>query len=364
MAMKSYKFRCYPTAAQITRLEQEFGCARFAWNHCLSLRSKAYRRRGESLNYIGLSKHLTHLKATSRFAWLKDATASCLTQKLIDLDKAFAGFFKQGMSYPRFKKKAYAQSVRFQLDQRQIARTYEAGRLLRLPNLGELKINWSRKPSGIPKMVTVSKTACGHYFISLACEESIQPLAKTNRTVGIDVGIKDVAVTSQADYSGAPQYSYRYAWALKKAQRKLKRMERTNGKGSNRQRRQRLLIARLHQKIADCRKDFLHKLSTWLVKNFDVICLEDLNIKGMLRNRRLSRAIADIGLHELKRQILYKAEWYGKLVQFIGRWFPSSKTCSSCGQVKKYLPLSERGYRCEHCGMVKCRDWNAAINIE
>jgi putative transposase len=151
MAMKSYQFRFYPTQAQIKQLEQEFGCARFVWNHCLSMRNKAYQRRGDSLNYVGLSKHLTHLKTTSRFAWLKNATAGCLTQKLIDLDKAFAGFFKQGLKHPRFKKKAHGQALRYQLDQRNLASTYAAGKLIKLPKLGALRIKWSRIPAGIPQ---------------------------------------------------------------------------------------------------------------------------------------------------------------------------------------------------------------------
>jgi putative transposase len=364
MAMRSYKFRFYPTPAQIQQLEQEFGCARFVWNHCLSLRGKVYRRRGESLNYVGLNKHLTHLKSTTRYGFLKNATAACLTQKLIDLDKAFAGFFKQGMKYPRFKKKAHTQSIRYQLDQRLVASNYRAGTVLKLPKLGAVKVKWSRLPGGIPKMVTVSKTATGQYFLSLSCEESIPLFEKTNRTVGVDVGIKDVAVTSAGDYAGAPKFSYRLAWKLKKAQRRLKRMERTHGKGSNRQRQQRLRIARLHQRIADARRDFLHKLTTWLVRSFDVICLEDLNIKGMMKNRKLARAVADIGLFELKRQLRYKAEWYGKTVQIIDRWYPSSKTCSSCGLIKSYLPLSDRVFRCEGCGHEQCRDLNAARNIE
>lgn len=362
--MKSYKFRIYPNQAQRLQLEQEFGCARFIWNHCLDMRIKAYQRRGESLNHFSLSQHVTVLKQTQRFGWLKNATAACLTQKLIDQDAAFAAFFKKTAKYPRFKKKQYAQSVRYQLDQRNLATTYHAGRLLKLPKLGLIKVKWSRVPVGIPKRITVSKNATGQFFVSLACEEFIQPIVKTKHSVGLDVGIKDVIVTSTGVYTGAPKFSYRYAWALKKAQRQLKRMERTHGKGSNRQHRQRLKIARLHQKIAACRKDFLHKLSTWLVQTFDIICLEDLGIEGMMKNRKLARAIADIGLFELKRQILYKAQWYGKTTQIIGRWFPSSKTCSACGQVKKFLPLSERIYHCEHCGLERCRDLNAAINIE
>jgi putative transposase len=316
------------------------------------------------MNYVPLIKHVSHLKATTRYHWLKLSTAACLTQKLIDLDKAFTSFFKQGMKYPRFKKMNYAQSVRYQLDQRILPSTYRPGELLKIPKLGALKLKWSQLPKGLPKMATVSKTAAGDYYVSLSVEEILPQFEKTNRTVGVDVGIKDVLVTSHGDYTGAPKYSYQYAWALKKAQRQLKRMQRTHGKISNRQRRQRIKIAKLHQRVANCRKDFLHKLSTWLVKTFDIICLEDLNINGMLRNRKLSRAIADIGLYELKRQIIYKAQWVGKYVQIIGRWYPSSKTCSACGMVKKFLPLRERIYRCEYCGHEQCRDLNAAKNIE
>ena len=205
---KSYKFRFYPTSEQQQQLAVEFGQARFVWNHALSLREKAYQRRKEKLNYIALSKHLTQLKQTTRYSWLKEATANVLVQKLIDLDSAFKNFFAGRAKFPRFKKKSHSQAIRFQLDQRHIAKTYRAGEFLKLPKLGEVKLKWSQIPQGIPKMATVSKTASGDYFVSFMCEVDIDFLPRTDRSAGVDVGIKDVAVTSDVYLSGGPKFSY------------------------------------------------------------------------------------------------------------------------------------------------------------
>lgn len=355
---KAYKFRIYPTEEQRQKLAVEFGNARFVWNHALAMRTKAYKRRKESLNYISLGKHITHLKKTDRFKWLSDSTACVLTQKLIDQDTAFKNFFKHGFKYPRFKKKSHAQSIRYQIDQRHVAKNYKAGEFLKLPNIGELNIKWSQIPQGVPKMATISQTASGDYYVSFACEVEISPLPKTSKSVGVDVGIKDVVVTSDEFFSGAPKFTYKYARQLKKAQRNLSRKT----KGSNRWEKQRLAVAKIHEKISACRKDFLHKLTTKLVREYDYISIEDLNVSGMLKNRKLSKAIADVGLHELKRQLEYKADWYGKEITVIDRWFPSTKTCSCCGQIHN-LKLSDRVITCG-CGLNLNRDLNAAINIK
>jgi len=355
---KAYKFRFYPTQEQEKRLSVEFGNARFIWNHALSMRTKAYKRRKENMNYVSLNKHVTKLKKTSRYDWISQSTACVLTQKLIDLDTAFKNFFSGRASYPKFKKKLHAQSVRYQLDQRQIDRTYEAGEFLKLPKLGEINIRWSQIPQGTPKMATVSKTATGKYFVSFACEVEVMEKAKTGLMIGVDIGIKDVVVTSDGWFSGSPKYTYQYQRKLKKEQRKLSRKT----KGSNRWNKQRLVVAKIHEKITNSRKDFLHKLTTKLIQEHDVIAIEDLNVKGMVKNRKLSKAVSDIGMFELKRQLEYKANWYGKTIIQIDRWFPSTKTCSDCGQIHN-MKLSDRTMNCD-CGFSLDRDWNAAINIK
>lgn len=356
--LKAYRYRFYPTQTQIDQLEVEFGNARFVWNHALEMRSKAYKRRKESLNYVGLGKHLTHLKRTSRFEWLNNSTSCVLTQKLIDQDKAFKNFFDGRAQYPKFKKKSHAQSIRFQLDQRHVARNYRPAELLKLPKIGELNIRWSQIPGGIPKMVTVSKTATGKYFVSFACEVEIDHAPKTGKIVGVDVGVKDVVVTSDGFHSGAPKFTYKNEKRLRKAQRILSRRT----KGSKRWHKQRIAVARIHEDISNCRKDFLHKLTTKLVRENDVICLEDLNVSGMMKNYKLSKAIADVGMFELKRQLEYKANWYGKEIITISRWFPSTRMCSGCGQLHD-MKLDDRVMQCD-CGLTIDRDENAAINIK
>lgn len=358
LTQKSYKFRLYPTQEQAEQLAKEFGCARFVWNRALVEREYAYQQWGVSLSsQYDISKHITQYKKTEKYAFLNDATADVLVQKLIDQDKAFANFFKGRAKFPKFKKKSHAQSIRYKMDQRQIARTYSAGELIKLPKLGELNIKWSQIPAGTPKMVTVSKSASGKYFVAFACEVNISPMPKTGNRIGVDVGIKDVIVTSDGFRSGAPKFTYYYQRKLKKAQRNLSRKT----KGSNAWKKQRLVVAKLHDLIANSRKDFLHKLTTKLVKENDLICLEDLNVSGMLKNRKLSKAVADVGIFELNRQIKYKAQWHGKEVVVIDRWYPSSKTCSGCGQIH-LMPLSKRIMSCD-CGIEIDRDLNAAINI-
>ena len=357
--IKGYKFRFYPEVQQVEQLAKEFGCARFVWNQGLLRREYAFQQWGVSLSSgYDISSQITGLKKLESHAWLKDASAGVLQQKLIDQDKAFDNFFKGRAKFPKFKKKSHAQSVRYQMDQRTVLNNYRAGELLKLPKLGELKVKWSQVPGGIPKMVTVSKSASGKYFVGFMCEVEQGLMPITGKIVGIDVGIKDVVVTSDGFHSGAPKYTYYYQRRLKKAQRILSRKK----KGSNGWYKQRLVVASLHETITNSRKDFLHKLTTKLVSENDVICVEDLNVSGMLKNRKLSKAVADVGLFELNRQIEYKSQWYGKKVIKISRWIASTKTCSSCGAMKP-MKLSERVYECG-CGLSLDRDLNAAINIK
>jgi putative transposase len=356
--LKAYKYRFYPNQEQIIQLSKEFGCARFVWNRALVEKEYAYQQWGVNLSNIDISRHITQYKKTDKYSFLNEATNCSLQQKLIDLDKAFDNFFKGRAKFPKFKKKLHAQSIRYTLDQRQIVKNYMPGELLKLPKLGELDIKWSQIPKGIPKMATVSKTASGKYFVSFACEVEQELMPMTGNVVGIDVGIKDVVVTSDGFHSGAPKFTYFYQRKLKKAQRDLSRKT----KGSNSWKKQRIVVAKIHETIANSRKDFLHKLTTKIVSENDVICVEDLNVSGMMKNRKLSKAVADVGIFELNRQLEYKAAWYGKQIVKISRWFPSTKTCSACGTIKP-MKLSERVYECG-CGLSLDRDENAAINIK
>ena len=358
ITQKAYRFRIEPNAAQRKQLAVEFGNARFVWNRCLDLRGKAWEERQERHNYVSLNRQVTDWKR-GEFPWLADSAACCLTQCLMDQDKAFKNFFEKRGRYPRFKSRYDRQAVRYQLDQRQIERTYQTGEFLKLPKLGAVKIRWSQVPAGIPKMATVSKTLDGRYFVSFSCEVEIQALPLTGRAIGVALGIKDVAVTSDGAKSGNPRHLKRRLKHLKRQQRRLSRMQ----KGSNRRNRQRLKVARIHARIAASRADFLHKTTTALIRQADEIAIEDLNVRGMVKNHHLAGAIADVGMGEFRRQMEYKAVWYGRKIEVIDRWAPSSKTCSACGSYQTQMPLSVREWTCPDCGTRHDRDVNAAKNI-
>lgn len=376
--LKSFKFRIYPTPAQVKHLAVEFGNARFVWNRCLDLRNKDYETYKAAIaagatdavkpswNYVSLGRLVTEWKR-GEFPWLADSVAACLTQVLIDQDKAFQHFYRRVKNgekpgYPRFKSRYDRQSVRYAMDQRQIERTYQAGEFLKLPKLGAVKVRWSQVPAGIPKMATISKDCCGRYFVSFACEVEIQPLPMTGKTVGLDLGIKDVVVSwdgEQAVKSGNPRHLKRKLKHLKRQQRRLSRMT----KGSNRRGKQKIKVAKIHARIAASRADFLHKTTTAIVRSADVIAVEDLNVKGMVKNHCLAGAISDVGMGEFRRQIEYKSAWNGRQVVVVDRWFPSSKTCSACGSYQEKMPLSVRDWTCPDCGTRHDRDVNAAKNI-
>ena len=358
ITQRSYKFRIYPNAAQRKQLAVEFGNARFVYNRCLDLRSKAYEADKTRHNYVSLNRLVTEWKR-GEFPWLADSAACCLTQALIDQDKAYKSFFEKRGRYPRFKSRYDRQAVRYQLDQRQIERTYKAGEFLKLPKLGALKVRWSQVPTGIPKMATVSKTPDGRYFVAFSCEVEIQSLPATGNAVGLDLGIKDVVVDSDGWKSGNPRHLKGRLRHLKRQQRRLSRMK----KGSNRRNRQRIKVARIHARIAAMRQDFLHKTTTALIRRADVLALEDLNVGGMMKNHHLAGAIADVGMGEFRRQLEYKAAWNGRELRIAGRFAPTSKTCSECQHVMGKMPLSVRQWTCPECGAKHDRDTNAARNI-
>ena len=352
MVSKGYKFRFYPNSAQKKQLAQDFGCARHVWNHALERRTKAYWEHGECLTGVDISREITSLKRRER-PWLGEANSTVLTQVLRDQDHAFQNFFEGRAKYPKFKKKHAAQSVRYQLDQRQVHRTFSAcDHRLVLPKLGALKLRWSREVEGVPKMVTVRRDACGRYFVSFSCEVEVKPLAPKTDLVGIDFGIKDVVVTSAGHKSGNPRHIKKREKYLKWAQRRLVRKR----KGSNRYRWQRFRVARLHARVADARQDFLHKTSCELVSENQALAIQPHNVQGMLANHKLARAIGDVGLGELTRQIRYKAQWHGRQVYEVDQWQRTTGVCPDCGYGGPKLALHVREWQCSCCGAVHDRD--------
>jgi putative transposase len=380
LVQRSYKLRIYPTRAQAQRLARDFGSARWVWNTALAWRSDLYRREGVSVSGVDFSRELTFLKRLPGYDWLAEAPSTILVQKLRDQDKAFANFFARRAKYPRFKKKRHAQSIRYQLDQRVVAGAFRPGELLRLPKLGALKVRWPRERSGkaklegIPKMVTLSRDAAGRYFVAFMVEEPVQRLPEKPNGIGVDLGVKDLAITSEGEKLGDLRPLKRLRRRLKRAQRVLSRRR----KGSANRRRAQARVARLHARIADLRREIVHQTSHALVAQAGLLALEDLNVRGMSRSARgtvespgrrvrqkagLNRSILDAALGELRRQIQYKASWHGRDLVLVDRWFPSSKRCSACGHLMAEMPLSVRHWTCPSCGTRHDRDINAARNV-
>jgi len=360
MTIRACKLRLYPNTTQRLALAQWFGASRWVWNWRLEYRSKAYRRRGESVSGVDFSRLLTRLKKTPSHDWLKATPATVYIQKLRDQDRAFRNFFEGRTRYPRFKKRAHAQAIRLQLDQRQarLIGRWKQGEVV-IPGLGAINYRGAH-PHKAPKMVTLRQLACGHYVATFTVEADIRPLPASERVIAIDLGIKDLATLSDGCKFDNPRHLPTSLRRLRRAQRALQRKK----KGSSGYKRKRREVARLHQRVKDARLDALHKLTSILISENQAICIEDLNVKGMVKNRRLARAISDLGLGELRRQLEYKAAWRGRTVICVDRYFPSSKTCSSCGHVLDELNLATRHWMCPKCHTHHDRDINAAVNIE
>ena len=352
---RAYKYRFYPNDEQKQNFAQTFGSVRYVYNHMLRLRTDAFYVRSEKVNYHDTSRLLTNMKKDESMSWLNEVSSVPLQQGLRHLHAAFLNFWGGRARYPNFKKKINRQTA-----------TYSAsafkwdGKILKLAKQKEpLIIRWSRTFTGKPSTVTVSKDAANRYFVSILVTEDIQPLLPNENQVGVDMGIKDVVVTSDGFKSGAPKYFRKYESKLARAQRKLAKKK----KGSKNCEKERLKVARIHTKIADCRKDFTHKLTTKLIKDNGTICIETLAIKNMVKNHCLAKSISDSGWGEFARQLEYKAHWCGRELIGIDRWFPSSKRCFECGHINNDLKLSDRTWTCGKCSAILDRDINASRNI-
>jgi putative transposase len=358
---RAYRYRFYPTPTQAATLARTFGCARYVYNWALHLRSEAYQERQEHLSYQETSAALTTLKQQPETAWLSEVSSVPLQQAVRHLDTALRNFFARRVRYPRFKKKRGKQSATYVGS----AFRYDAATgALTLAKMDEpLAIRWSRTlPDGAaPTTVTVSRDAAGRYFVSLLVEEEIAPLPAVASQVGIDLGLHDVVVLDNGEKVGNPHVFQQEEAKLATMQRRLAKKQR----GSRNREKARRKVARIHARIADRRTDFLHKLSTRLIRENQTICVESLAVKAMAKHPTLAKAIHDVGWGEFLRLLTYKAAWYRRTLIQIDRWEPSSKRCSACRQVLDTLPLEVRAWICPNpaCGAQHDRDVNAARNI-
>ncbi|WP_337049781.1 RNA-guided endonuclease TnpB family protein [Serratia fonticola] len=353
---RAYKFRFYPTADQVELLAQTFGCVRFVYNSILRWRTDAYYERKEKIGYVQASARLTALKKEPEFAWLNEVSCVPLQQSLRHQQTAFANFFAGRAAYPAFKSKRHKQTAELTAS----AFKYRDGNLYMAKSKTALDVRWSRQLPSAPSTVTITKDAAERYFVSCLCECEPVSLPITASTVGIDVGLKDLFVTDTGFKSGNPRHTAKYAARLALLQSRLSKKAR----GSKNRTKARLKVARLHAKIADCRMDNLHKLSRKLINENQVVCVESLKVKNMIRNPKLSKAIADAGWGKLVRQLTYKGEWAGRSVIAIAQFFPSSKRCNCCGFTMQKMPLDVRKWTCSECGAAHDRDINAARNIK
>lgn len=352
---RAYKFRFYPTSEQVTILAQTFGCARFVYNHMLRVRTDAWYERQERIGYHQTSAMLTKLKQDPEYLWLREVSSVPIQQSLQHLQTSFNNFFAKRTKYPTFHSKHGKQSATY------VASAFKwDGKNLTLAKMKEpLAIRFSRTVPGKVTSVTVSRDKAGRYFVSMLCDDTVELLPQATGQIGIDLGLTHFAILSTGEKIDAPNVFRKNEKKLAKLQLRLAKKQ----KGSKRRAKARLKVARLHAKIADTRQDFLHKLSTRLIRENQTIAVETLAVKNMQKNHCLAKSIADASWSEFIRQLEYKAHWYGRTLIGIDRWYPSSKRCFDCGYIMPKLPLDVRKWICPECGVIHDRDTNAAKNI-
>ncbi len=365
---KAYVFRLYPTEKQAILISKAIGCARFVYNHFLARRSAHYKETGATLGYPKCSEELTILKQCKEYLWLNEVDKFALQNSLRDLNTAFVNFFREQakgntrQGYPKFHKKHdQKQSYRTNLTNKNIA-VDMANCRIKLPKLGLVSFRKNRKQTAFPTEIinaTVRRTSSGNYFVAVTCLDQVEDLPEVTRYLGFDLGLKQFLIPSNGEPVENPQFFRKTAKLLVRAQRRFSRMK----KGSKNYLKQKVKVAKLHEHISNQRRDFLHQQSTRLITENQIICLEDLQVRNMIKNRKLAKSIQDAGWGEFKRMLMYKANWYGRTLVAIDRFYPSTKRCSHCGSVNPMITLDIRAWQCPACKTIHDRDRNAAVNI-
>lgn len=350
---KSVKIKLYPTDEQKILMNKTFGCCRFIYNIMLEERNRVYEQLKDDRKLLHSYKYKTIKEYRQEYSFLKEVSATALGQSRRDLEQAFKNFFSGKSKHPKFHSKRGKQSFR------EYQHVYFKDGKLKIPKMDWIKTKGHKNDIDKIRNVTISKDKVGDYYASILIEFVPENLPSNNKSVGIDLGLKYFCITSDGKYVENPKFYQKTEKKIKKAQRRLSKKR----KGSKNRNKQRIKLAKIHRKIKNQRNNFLHQLSSKIVHENQVICLEDLNVKDMVKNHCLSKSIHDVSWSEFVRQLEYKSKWCGRNLVKIDRFFPSSKLCSNCGCKKKTLGLDERVYKCEHCGIEIDRDLNASLNI-
>ena len=356
--LKAYKYKIIPSDNQIKKLSSFFGCSRFIYNWGLNRKSEFFAESKENKSCFTLIKEVTKLKKQDEYSWLKDIHSQILQMSLRNLDNAYTNFFKKRSDFPKFKKKSNRQS--FQYPQGVKIKNNK----IFLPKIGWVNYFNSRDFIGDIKTVTVTKTPSGKYFVSVLVDtkedKTIKKPILDKTSVGLDFGVKDLVITSDGVVFENQKHFQKMKSKLRVEQRSLSRKK----KGSNNWHKQRPVVAKLYEKVTNQRLDYLHKISTQLVNEYDTICIEDLSVESMLKEKKMSSLIADASWRTLRTMLEYKCNWYGKNLSVIGRFEPSSKRCNHCGHINKDLKLYDREWNCPKCQRTLDRDLNASLNIK